>query len=211
MEPTGPCIVIVDDEANVRLMLRTALESSGYRVLEAADGLAALAQLERTPCDLILLDLRMPELDGMGTLARLRGQGHPTPVVILTAQGGVPDAVAAMKLGAHDFLTKPMTPDALRTVVAEVLDRGRERTVPAQERGEPTRAAALRSFGFELAQARRAINRGDFGEAQRLLRDVLDGDPHCRQAHELLDRLLTLEQREGLGAFPVLRAWFPGG
>jgi DNA-binding response OmpR family regulator len=202
--------LIVDDEPNVRLMLRTTLESSGYRVLEAADGLAALAQLERSPCDLVLLDLRMPKLDGMGTLARLRERGHATPVVMLTAHGSIPDAVAAMKLGAIDFLTKPITPGELRAVVGEVLARNRDRKTPAPGPGEPP-AALPRSFGFELARAKRAINRGEFEEAERLLRDVLAGDPHSSEAHELLDRLLTLKEREGRGAFPVLREWFPGG
>ena len=115
------CVLIVDDEPNVRLMLRTTLETAGYRVLEAADGLAALAQLRQTSCDLILMDLRMPEVDGMWALYRLRERGDTTPVVVLTAHGSIPDAVTAMKLGACDFLAKPVTPDALRAVVAAVI------------------------------------------------------------------------------------------
>ena len=119
------CVLIVDDEPNVRLMLLTALESVGYDVIAAEDGHAALERLRRlsSGCDLILLDLKMPTMDGMELLSRLRAAGNVVPVVILTAHGSIPDAVAAMKLGAIDFLTKPVTPEALRRVVADVIER----------------------------------------------------------------------------------------
>lgn len=201
------CILIADDEPNVRLMLRTALESAGYRVLEAADGPGALARLQSAPCDLLVLDLRMPKLDGMATLARLRERGDRTPVVMLTAHGSIPDAVAAMRLGAIDFLTKPITPSELRAAVAEVIRRNDERPAAGVE---PPRAPA-RSLGFELARAKRAVNRGEFEDAERLLREILAESPGSEEAHELLDRLLTLKEREGHGSFSLLREWFPGG
>jgi DNA-binding response OmpR family regulator len=203
------CILIVDDEPNVRLMLRTALESSGYRVFEAADGRVAMAQVRESACDLILLDLRMPKLDGMETLALLRQQRDTTPVVMLTAHGSIPDAVAAMKLGAIDFLTKPITPRDLRAVVSDVLRRNQERPdPPGAATKQPT--GPPRSFGYELACAKRSINRGQFEEAERLLREVLAGAPDSKEAHDLLDRLLTLKEREGNGSFSLLREWFPG-
>jgi DNA-binding response OmpR family regulator len=204
------CVLIVDDEPNVRLMLRTALESAGYRVLEAADGLGALARLRDGTCDLVVLDLRMPKLDGMETLARLREQGNATPVVMLTAHGSIPDAVAAMRLGAIDFLTKPITPGELRAVVSEVINRNQPSPPPVPAPARPP-AASRRSLGFELARAKRAINRGQFHEAERLLREVLADEPHSKEAHEFLDRLLSLKEREAGGAFPLLREWFPGG
>ncbi len=205
------CILIVDDEPNVRLMLRTALESAGYRVVEAADGRAALSQVRDQACDLILLDLRMPSLDGMETLSRLRQQCAATPVVMLTAHGSIPDAVAAMKLGAIDFLTKPITPRDLRAVVSDVLQRNRDRPVAAQSAAKhPPAPAPAPTYGYELARAKRYINRGDFAEAELQLREILAGAPDSREAHELLDRLLTLKEREGHGSFSVLREWFPG-
>ncbi len=203
------CILIVDDEPNVRLMLRTALESSGYTVAEAVDGLAALERLgaETGAFALIVLDLRMPRLDGMETLRRIRERRDPTPVVMLTAHGSVPDAVAAMKLGAIDFLAKPVTPGQLRAVVAEVVARNAEAPAdapaPAAPEGRP-------SFAFELARARRAINRGNFIEAESLLREILDNDPEAQEARALFDRLNTLKEREGHGSFRMLREWFPG-
>jgi DNA-binding response OmpR family regulator len=204
------CVLIVDDEPNVRLMLRTALESAGYRVVEAADGLAALAQLRAGSCALVLLDLRLPKLDGMETLSRLRQQGDATPVVMLTAHGSIPDAVTAMKLGAIDFLTKPITPAALRSVVSDVIKRHETRPGSPSALAEP-QAPLTPSFGFELARAKRALNRGEFEEAEQQLREVLAASPDSKEAHELLDRLLTIKEREGNGSFALLREWFPSG
>src|SRR4051812_45291724 len=99
-------ILIVDDEPNVRLVFRTALDSSGYTTTAAEGGEAALKELEQMPYDLILLDLHMPGMDGMEMLRRLREASDDVPVVIITAHGRVPDAVEAMKLGAIDFLAK---------------------------------------------------------------------------------------------------------
>ena len=92
-------ILIVEDEPNVRLVFRTALEPAGYFVSEAGDGQSAIGQLRKTPVDVILLDLRMPVLDGIATLRRLRDAGDETAVVAITAHGSVSDAVAAMKMG----------------------------------------------------------------------------------------------------------------
>lgn len=209
MLPTK-CVLIVDDEPNVRLMLRTTLESSGYEVREAADGIGALGHLHVSPCDLVVLDLRMPKMDGMETLRRLRAEGDCTPVVMLTAHGSIPDAVAAMKLGAIDFLAKPITPQALRDVVADVLRR--EVHHPAKP-PEPIVKAEDHSkeIAFDLVRAKRALNRGEFEEAERLLREVVALDSRSEQAHELLDRLVTLKERDGHGSFSVLRDWFPSG
>ena len=116
-------ILIVDDEPNVRLVFRTALESAGYSVSEVEDGETALDRLEESSADLVLLDLKMPGIGGMETLRRLRDAGNDVPVVIVTAHGSIPDAVQAMKFGAIDFLSKPLRPEALRKVVGEVFRR----------------------------------------------------------------------------------------
>src|SRR5262249_21205783 len=123
---TTPRILIVDDEPNVRLMFRTTLQPSGYRVGEAEDGVSALEQLGDGPVDLVLLDLQMPRLGGMDGLRRMREHGDETPVIIVTAHGSIPDAVEAMRLGAIDFLSKPVTPEALRRIVGEVIARHEE-------------------------------------------------------------------------------------
>lgn len=207
-------ILIVDDEPNVRLVLQTALESVGYTVLEAEDGQAALDHLDREGggCDLVLLDLQMPRMNGMELLSRLRDRGNVVPVVILTAHGSIPEAVAAMKLGAIDFLTKPITPDALRRVVAEVIDR--HAALPAAARpveSTPSPGERAKQVAFDLARAKRALNRGQFSEAESLLREIIALDPRLAEAPELLDRLSTLKEQEEQGSFRILRDWFPSG
>jgi FixJ family two-component response regulator len=207
-------ILIVDDEPNVRLMLRTALESVGYEVIEAAEGHAALERLRdmSSGCELILLDLKMPKTDGMELLAHLRALGNVIPVVILTAHGSIPDAVAAMKLGAIDFLTKPVTPEALRRVVAEVIDRHVAAPPPAlSANSRPTLTDRSRQVASDLARAKRAVNCGQFREAESLLRKIIDLDPGSAETRELLDRLQTLKEQEERGSFRILRDWFPSG
>jgi DNA-binding response OmpR family regulator len=176
-------ILIVDDEPNVRLVFRTALESAGHRVDEAGDGDEALARLAEARFDLVLLDLRMPRGDGMETLRKVREQGRRVPVVIVTAHGSIPDAVAAMKLGAIDFLTKPLTPEALRRAAAEVLERhAAEPTSPPRPDGAVTAAAA---FAADLRRAKRALNNGWLAEAEVYLRQAIALNPQSAEAHNL--------------------------
>ena len=138
-------ILIVDDEPNVRLVFRTALESTGAELAAAEDGEAALAWLEANRVDLVLLDLQMPGLGGMERPRPAPGRGHRRAGGHRHRHGSIPDAVAAMKLGAIDFLAKPLTPDALRRAVAEVLDRaGPGRAGPTRGRPAATRRAVRR-------------------------------------------------------------------
>ena len=177
-------ILIVDDEPNVRLGFRTALETAGYVVHEAADGMDALDQLERSSVTLVLLDLQMPLLGGMDVLRRLREAGNAVPVVIVTAHGSIPDAVAAMKLGAIDFLSKPLTPTELRRVVQEVVARHAD---PEAE-PEPTHptTVVVAPAVLDLTAAKRALNDRDFNRAEALLEQALDLVPDSAEAHTLM-------------------------
>src|SRR5262245_10685098 len=161
-------IMIIDDEPNVRLVFRTALESAGHFVSEAGDGLSALGQLRKTPVDVILLDLRMPVLDGIETLRRLRDAGDETAVVAITAHGSVSDAVAAMKLGVIDLLPKPVSPATLREVVATAVARREmpQRLAPAMDTKAPTR----RILAEDLERTQRALDRLDLDDAEFYLR-----------------------------------------
>jgi two-component system KDP operon response regulator KdpE len=100
-------ILIVDDEPPIRRFLRTALASQDYRVEEAADGEAALEFLKRNVVDLIVLDLGLPGLDGLEVVRRLRGEGHATPIIILSSRDDEAGKVAALDLGADDYVAKP--------------------------------------------------------------------------------------------------------
>jgi DNA-binding response OmpR family regulator len=180
-------ILIVDDEPNVRLVFRTTLESTGAELAAAEDGEAALAWLKDNRADLVLLDLQMPRVGGMGVLERLRAMGNDVPVIIITAHGSIPDAVAAMKLGAIDFLSKPLTPDVLRRAVAEVLDREQPETEPAGSKlAGKTTSPANGSFTGYLRDAKHAINRRHFGDAEALLRQAITINPRSAEAHNLM-------------------------
>jgi len=192
------------------LMLRTALASAGYSVVEAEDGQAALKRLRDSACSLVLLDLKMPRIDGMEVLRQLRTEGIVVPVIMLTAHGSIHDAVEAMKLGAIDFVTKPITPDALRKVVAEVIARQAAEPAQVQPGGTAT-VGHSRQIAFDLARAKRALNLGQFSAAEPLLREILALDPGSREAHELLDRLEALKAQDERGGFRILRDWFPSG
>jgi DNA-binding response OmpR family regulator len=182
-------ILIVDDEPNVRLVFRTALEATGYLVTEAADGDAALAQLRKLPTDLILLDLKMPVMDGMETLQRLRDTGNETPVVVVTAHGSVPDAVAAMKLGAVDFLPKPVSPGTLRAVVAGVcaLCSASRATIKTPV----TAPASAHLFDEDLSRTRLAMERREYDDAEFFLRIADALKPGSQEVTRLRETLAS--------------------
>ena len=102
-------ILIADDEAEIRELLRLYLENSGYDVLEAADGLEALAILEKKHVDLAVLDIMMPRLSGIHVLKKLRETSN-IPVLVLSAKDTDADKILGLNLGADDYLTKPFNP-----------------------------------------------------------------------------------------------------
>ena len=122
-DATPARILIADDEGRIRLSLRTCLEADGYDVLEAADGVEALDAIIHGAPDVMILDLAMPNLDGLRTLDALRGvHGQLKPrVIILTAWGSGPAVLRTMGAGASLFLEKPITPEALRAAVRSAL------------------------------------------------------------------------------------------
>ena len=114
-------ILVVDDEDKMRRLLELALIGLGHLVVKAGDGEEALERCAEAPFDLVLTDLRMPRLDGLGLLRRLRERGDTTPVVVLTAHGSVESAVEAMKLGAVDYLIRPFEMATLELTVTRAL------------------------------------------------------------------------------------------
>lgn len=190
---TSASILIVDDEPNVLLVFRTALESEDYTIDTASTGEEALARLSGSPFQLVLLDLNMPGLDGMETLRRLRAGGSNVPVVIITAHGSIPHAVEALRLGAIDFLTKPMPPNLLRAKVAEVLSRHRGKSPTATANDEPSApVTAAAQFAFNMTHAKRALNCRWFDEAEVYLKQAVALDPHSAEAHNLMGVLHEL-------------------
>ena len=116
-----PQILVVDDEANMRKILGAMLAQAGYDVMAAGDGVEALEVLAAHHIDVVVTDLRMPRLDGMGLLQKLRLASPTLPVIIITAHGTIEAAVQALKHGAFDFITKPFETIELRQVVAKAV------------------------------------------------------------------------------------------
>ncbi len=114
-------ILVVDNEAKMRRILELSLKHMGHQVEQAADGVEALAAIESGSFDLVLTDLRMPRMDGIALLNALRERGDDVPVIVLTAYGTIETAVAAMKLGAADYIIRPFEMDTIELAVTRVL------------------------------------------------------------------------------------------
>jgi DNA-binding response OmpR family regulator len=127
-------ILIIDDEENIRRVTRLTLQAAGYEVGEASDGEKGLEVFgDGSPWDAVLLDQRMPGMDGLETLRQINTRDANARVIMATAYASIELAVDAMKLGATDFVRKPMTPEILRNAVAAALSKGRRRQPQAAE------------------------------------------------------------------------------
>ncbi len=116
-------VLVVDDEKNIRLTFSETLAQMGFDTRAAANGDEALSKMKTTDFDLVLLDFRMPGMDGIEFLRGIR-EGHPkVRVIMITAHGTIESAVEAMKLGAVDFMLKPCTPAEIREWVDKVMGR----------------------------------------------------------------------------------------
>jgi len=211
-------VLIVDDEKNIRLTLSQALEVLELDIDTAVNGEEALAKLPEKHFGLILLDLKMPGMDGMELLRRVR-QTHPDiKIIIITAHGTIDSAVEAMKLGAVDFIQKPFAPREIRELVTKVIDRD---TIEAQKaEGYEThielakKCIGRREFDAAQEHVRQAIAadstkpeafnllgvlielRGDWLEAQKQYRAALALDPSYKPADENLERLVIRHQKK---------------
>ena len=121
-------VLIVDDEPNIRRMVGALLASEGYEVRDAAEGTVGLQRIAESCPDVVLLDLMIPgELDGLATLARLRESVPDVPVIMMSGKAGLSDAVKATKLGAFNFLEKPLSPEGVLLALASALELRRVR------------------------------------------------------------------------------------
>jgi DNA-binding NtrC family response regulator len=180
-------VLVVDDERNIRLTLSMVLEGMGLAVETAVTGEEALEKLEQRAPNLVLLDLRMPGIDGMEVLRRLAGRRPDVKVIVITAHGTVASSVEALKLGAVDFLQKPFTPEEIRTVCTEVLRRNHldERTNDYREL---------------LSLAKRAASEQAFEAAKEHLKRAIAREPNRPEAFNLLGMILEVQgqKREAL-------------
>ncbi|MBN9242478.1 MAG: response regulator transcription factor [Mesorhizobium sp.] len=107
MNANAATILIVDDEPPILRLLRTSLASQGFQVVEAANGDTALAEAERSGPDLVILDLGLPDMDGLDVIRTLRGTGNAVPILVLSSRSDEKGKVEALDLGADDYVTKP--------------------------------------------------------------------------------------------------------
>lgn len=119
--------MIVDDEPGMGRLLSTVLEDAGYRVRVYQEPIKALADFNRNPVDVVLTDVRMPKVDGVGVLEAIKNRSPETPVILMTAFGTLDMAVSAMKKGAADYVTKPFKNEEIRSVLGSVLEKQRLR------------------------------------------------------------------------------------
>jgi DNA-binding response OmpR family regulator len=124
---SGARVLLVDDEDQLRRVMRDLLERDGYTVIEAGDGVEALDQVDRHGPDIIVLDLNLPGLDGYGVLSHLRSRRatEHIPVIVLTARGDEENEVRVFEFGADDFLSKPFRARALSARLEAVLRRAK--------------------------------------------------------------------------------------
>jgi len=145
MLPERKQILVVDDEPNLRRVLSALLARDHYDVHTAEDGEQALAILNEHHIDMVVTDLRMPKIDGMELLRRVRAMDEELPVVIITAHGTVDNAVEALKTGAFDYITKPFDQTEVRTIVKKAL---RTRDLAAAEATPQTESIVGERFGI---------------------------------------------------------------
>lgn len=180
--PMSKRVLIIDDEENIRRMVRLTLEAAGYEAEEARDGTQGLAlYADGSRWDAVLLDQRMPGLDGVEILKRIKQRRPDARVILVTAYASIELAVQAMKLGATDFVRKPMTPQILRSSLAAALSKSPDRNLPPakdEDSGEHSiQTITLNGFEIRRPDEMEAIVPTQFGEHSFVVKDP-EGNAH---------------------------------
>src|SRR6266566_2343817 len=144
-------ILVVDDESSIQRALSPLLASRGYQVESATTGRAALAAFERTPPDVVILDLGLPDLEGSEVCRRVRVQSA-IPIIVLSARGGEADKIAALDHGADDYVTKPFSPEELLARIRVALRRAFD--------AHSAESGTLSHGGLTIDFDRRRVRRG---------------------------------------------------
>ena len=184
---SDPAVLLVDDDAPIRRMLERTLAAEGYAVAAVADGGAALAQVERSLPDLIVLDVTMPGIDGLAVTRRLRAKGLPVPILLLTARDALAERVAGLDAGADDYLVKPFEVEELTARVRALLRRN-------QPAGDQLAFADL-ALDVESLAARRGGRDLELTRREAQLLELL-----LRNARTVVTRELALDEVWGADA-----------
>ena len=190
----GPSrVLVVDDDAPILRMLERTLCADGYEVEGAPGGGEALAAMERSVPDLIILDVAMPGVDGLDVCRRIRGKGLAVPILLLTARDAVADRVAGLDAGADDYLVKPFAADELLARVRALQRRGRE----------PVEKLAYGDLSFDV-QSRCAERAGRDLELSARVADLVE--LFLRNQGQVVSRELALDRVWGGASVATLNA-----
>jgi DNA-binding response OmpR family regulator len=174
-------ILVVDDEKNIRLTTAQSLEPLGMPVRTAVNGDDALQVLGVGHFGLVFLDLKMPGMDGLDVLRRIKDKWPKIRVIIITAHGTIQSAVDAMKLGAVDFIQKPFSPGEIREIATQVVER------------EALDEESATGYGTLLELARRHITDRSFEAAREVTQRAIASDPAQPGAYNLYGALLEIK------------------
>jgi two-component system nitrogen regulation response regulator NtrX len=151
-------VLVVDDERDIRESLRGILEDEGYAVLLAESGEACLEQLRKRSCEVVLLDIWLPGIDGLETLGRIRQMEEPPEVVMISGHGTIETAVKATKLGAFDFLEKPLSLERTLIVLKNALDAHRLRRENAELKKQTVAKSVIVGESIPMKALRQQIS-----------------------------------------------------
>ncbi len=185
-------LLLVEDEVDIQNFLRRSLTEAGYQVDAAGDGRTAERMAVESPHDALVVDLGLPDEDGLNLILRLRNLGLHTPVLILSARRSVDDRVRGLEQGGDDYLTKPF---ALAELLARLRNLVKRTTLPAAE------ATRLRVLDLELDLLRREASRS--GEILNLTpQEFILLEYLCRNAGRVVTRSMILDQVWGMRIQP---------
>lgn len=184
-------ILTIDDELLVREILTAYLEDSGYEVSEAGDGQTGIEMIRREPPDLVLCDLRMPGVDGLQVLATVTREFPELPILVVSGMGGISDAIQALKLGAWDYVTKPIEDMmVLEHAIDHALERARLRRENREHREH------LETINEQLQQTVRQL-REDESAARRIQFQLLPENDKVYRHYRFSRHLLTSQYLSG--------------
>ena len=186
-------VLVVDDDAEIRSLLREYLQKNGYRVTAVADGKGLWAALDAGRVDIVVLDLMLPGDDGLTLCRNLRARSSEVPVIMLTARGEETDRIVGLEMGADDYLAKPFNPRELLARVKSILRRSRALPVNLQ----PEEARAIRFAGWTLDLGARNLLTPEgvvvalSGTEYKLLRIFLAHPNRVLNRDQLIDLMLS--------------------
>ncbi|MGM0603074.1 MAG: response regulator [Bacillota bacterium] len=179
-------ILIVDDEKNIRLTLKTALKNAGYEVETAVNGEDGLAKVKEDDFPVILLDMKMPGIDGIQFLQELNNKEIETKVIMITGYGSVETAVETLKLGAIDYLRKPFKPEEIIEIVEDVFKRYELENTEKE----------VESFEDYIILAKNAINKRNFSKAKEMLQKATSENSEKPEPFNLLGIIYEMQHKQ---------------